>query len=386
MKLAVSALALTAALLAVVPAAAAPTAAEASAFVVDAEARSAKFNDYAAIAGWVYATDINQDTEMLASRAGTEGTQLGVELAKKAATFNDTPGLSYDVRRKLDIMKNGLTLPATEAQAEELNTISTRLGSIYATGTGTYKGQPKKGNDLEALMGETRDPALTKEMWVSWHDNVGKPMKTDYAKLVELSNNGARELGFADTGALWRSGYDMPPEQFAALVDKVWLQVKPLYDDLHCYTRGKLNAKYGDAVQPKTGPIRADLLGNMWAQEWGNIYDVVAPKGLATSATTPGNCSRPRAIRPRRCGGRPRASTPRSGSHRCPRRSGSVRRSSGRRVARWSATPTPAIMTTRTTCASRCAPRSTATISSPSTTRWAIISTSAPTTSSRSST
>ncbi len=279
MKFAVSALALAAALLAAVPAAAAPTAAEANAFVTDAEARSAKFYDYAAIAGWVYATDINQDTEMLASRAGTEGTQLGVELAKQAATFNDTPGLSYDVRRKLDIMKNGLTLPATAAQAEELNTISTRLGSIYATGTGTYKGQPKKGNDLEALMGETRDPALTKEMWVSWHDNVGKPMKADYAKLVDLSNNGARELGFADTGALWRSGYDMPPEQFAALVDKVWLQVKPLYDDLHCYTRGKLNAKYGDAVQPKTGPIRADLLGNMWAQEWGNIYDVVAPPG-----------------------------------------------------------------------------------------------------------
>jgi peptidyl-dipeptidase A len=78
---------------------------------------------------------------------------------------------------------------------------------------------------------------------------------------------------------MWRSRYDMPPDQFAAMTDRLWSEVKPLYDELHCYTRGKLNQKYGNAVQPATGPIRADLLGNMWAQEWGNIYDVVAPKG-----------------------------------------------------------------------------------------------------------
>ena len=73
--------------------------------------------------------------------------------------------------------------------------------------------------------------------------------------------------------------YDMTPEEFSAMYDRLWAETKPLYDQLHCYTRTKLNQKYGDAVQPATGPIRADLLGNMWAQEWGNIYDVVAPKG-----------------------------------------------------------------------------------------------------------
>ena len=273
-------LALAAALLAApIAAHAAPTAAQADAFVADAEARSAKLYDYVALSSWVYATNINSDTEFLAARAGTEATQLSVELAKTAATFNDVPGLSPDTARKLGILKTGLTLPARADQAEALNALSTKLGSIYATGTGTYKGETKKGNDLESLMGTTRDPALTKEMWLSWHDTVGKPMKGDYARLVALANEGAKELGFADTGAMWRSGYDMPPEQFAALVDKLWLQVKPLYDDLHCYTRTKLNEKHGDAVQAKTGPIRADLLGNMWAQQWGNIYDVVAPKG-----------------------------------------------------------------------------------------------------------
>ena len=97
--------------------------------------------------------------------------------------------------------------------------------------------------------------------------------------MVEIANKGAQELGYKDVGAMWRSGYDMPADDFAKLTDKLWAQVKPLYDELHCYTRTKLNEKYGDAVQPKSGAIRADLLGNMWAQEWGNIYDVVAPKG-----------------------------------------------------------------------------------------------------------
>src|SRR3546814_7514573 len=114
-----------------------------------------------------------------------------------------------------------------------------------------------------------------------WNSDVCSsdlPMKGDYVRMVDIANAGARELGFADTGAMWRAGYDMPADEFAGLTDRLWDQVKPLYLQLHCYTRAKLNRKYGDAVQPATGPIRADLLGNMWAQEWGNIYDVVAPR------------------------------------------------------------------------------------------------------------
>jgi peptidyl-dipeptidase A len=128
-------------------------------------------------------------------------------------------------------------------------------------------------------MGTNRNPEELKEMWASWHDNVGAPMRGDYAKMVGIANEGAKDLGYADVGTMWRSQYDMPADDFAVLTDKLWNQVKPLYNELHCYTRTKLNDKYGDKVQAKTGPIRADLLGNMWAQEWGDIYDVVAPKG-----------------------------------------------------------------------------------------------------------
>ncbi|MFT4057731.1 MAG: M2 family metallopeptidase, partial [Novosphingobium sp.] len=147
-------------------------------------------------------------------------------------------------------------------------------------GKGTLDGKPINGSDIEAEMGNLQHtPAEFAEMWTSWHDNVGKPMKADYAQMVGIANQGAKELGYADVGAMWRSGYDMTPEQFAAETQRLWEETKPLYLALHTYVRRKLNEKYGDAVQPRTGPIRADLLGNMWAQEWGNVYPLVAPQG-----------------------------------------------------------------------------------------------------------
>ncbi len=261
---------------------AAPTAADAQAFIERAEKEGGDYIVEASRIQWINNTYITEDTDALAAQSGAEGTEMFVRFALEAAKYQNVPGLSPDVKRKLDILRQGLVLPAptTPGAATELNEIATRLQSSYGKGKGTLKGQPISGSDIEAEMGNLdHTPAEYQEMWTSWHDTVGKPMKADYARLVEIANQGAKELGFADTGAMWRSGYDMAPDQFAALTEKIWQEVKPLYDSLHCYTRTKLNEKYGDAVQAKTGPIRADLLGNMWAQEWGNIYPLVAPAG-----------------------------------------------------------------------------------------------------------
>ena len=279
MKHLTSAIALAAMLLAT-GAAPAPTAADADAFVAKAEKDLEELGIFAARAAWVNATYITDDTDILAARTGAAFTEAGVRYASEAAKYAALPGLSYDTKRKLDMLRQGLVAPApnTPGAADTLSTLLTGLQSAYGKGKGTYKGEAKSGNDLEELMGTERDPELLKEMWVSWH-KVGVPMRNDYTQFVSISNAGSKELGYADTGAQWRAGYDMDPDAFAKLTDDTWNQVKPLYDQLHCYTRSKLNEKYGDAVQPKTGPIRADLLGNMWAQEWGNIYDVVAPKG-----------------------------------------------------------------------------------------------------------
>jgi peptidyl-dipeptidase A len=140
-----------------------------------------------------------------------------------------------------------------------------------------HKGKLITLNDAEDILRTSRDPAELKAVYEGWR-TIAPPMKADYVKFAALMNDGAKELGYVDTGALWRSGYDMAPDAFAAETDRLWAQVRPFYQNLHCYTRTRLNEKYGDAVQPRTGPIKAHLLGNMWSQQWGNISDIVAPK------------------------------------------------------------------------------------------------------------
>jgi peptidyl-dipeptidase A len=251
-------------------------------FVASAEKDLFAYTVEASQVNWVNNTYINEDTDAMAARINAVGTEKSVKYALLSARYAAVPGISAELKRKLDIMRNGLVLPAptTPGAATELNAIATRLNSQYGKGKGTLKGQPVNGSDIEAEMGNPeRTPDELKEMWASWHDNVGAPMKEDYARLVGIANEGARELGFDNVGAMWRSGYDMSPEEFTAMTERLWEETKPLYLALHTYVRRKLNEKYGDAVQPRTGPIRADLLGNMWAQEWGNIYPLVAPAG-----------------------------------------------------------------------------------------------------------
>jgi peptidyl-dipeptidase A len=259
----------------------AKSAGDAEAFVARAEKELADLSVLTNRAEWINATYITDDTDALAAEFGARTTQLSVRLAKGAAKFDGAGGLSFDVRRKLGLLKQSIVLPASDraGAADELNVIATRLKSAYGKGKGTLDGKPINGSDIEEAMGNVRDPEKLREMWTSWHDNVGTPMRADFTRLVALANEGAKELGYADVGAMWRSGYDMPPDEFFRLMDRLWLQVKPLYDQLHAYTRAALNQRYGDKVQPAKGPIRADLLGNMWAQEWGNIYELVAPPG-----------------------------------------------------------------------------------------------------------
>ena len=280
MKIAVSTLTLALALSLSAPAFAQSTA-DADAFVAKAEKELGEYIVFASQVQWINNTYLTDDTDAVAAKIGAQGTEMQVRLAGEAAKYQALSGLSADTKRKLDFLRGGLVLPAptTPGAATELNNIATKLNSQYGKGKGTLAGQPINGSDIEEKMGTSRNPTELSEMWASWHTNVGAPMRDDYAKMVEIANKGAKELGYSDVGAMWRSQYDMPADDFAVLTDKLWAQVKPLYDALHCYTRTKLNEKYGDSVQAKTGPIRADLLGNMWAQEWGDIYDIVAPKG-----------------------------------------------------------------------------------------------------------
>jgi peptidyl-dipeptidase A len=234
-------------------------------------------------AEWVNANFITEDTDALYSDAFARQTESKVRYAVEAARYAEIGGLDPEVERKLTMLRtgiDGLPAPTRTGGAAELAALQTEIKSMYGKGKGTLKGQPIAGNDIEVEMGKLEHtPTEFAEMWASWHDNVGTPMKDEYVRMVGVANEGARELGFADAAAMWRSNYDMDPDAFAAMTERLWQEVKPLYDSLHTYVRSKLSEKYGTTVQPGSGPIRADLLGNMWAQEWASVYPLVAPAG-----------------------------------------------------------------------------------------------------------
>ena len=254
-------------------------AAEAEAFVDSAEAVLMDLSRRASHAQWVQATYITYDTDLLASQANERLLGARVDFAQRAARYTDVPGLDPNVRRKLGILRSGLVIPAPSdpAKTAEVARLQTSLESRY--GRGEYCRPDGECFDLEEmteLLATSRDEALLRELWVGWR-TVSPPMREEYRRLVELGNEGAREIGFADVGALWRSNYDMSADRFAAELDRLWGQVRPLYDALHCHVRAELAETYGDEVVPAGEPIPAHLLGNMWAQSWINIYDEVAP-------------------------------------------------------------------------------------------------------------
>ncbi len=255
-----------------------PTRAEAIAFVDSAEAVLFDLGVKAGRAAWVQATYITPDTEILAAEANEKVISAGVDFAVQAARY-DALDLPADTRRKLDLLKHGLTMPAPQdpAKTSELAKIAAGMESAY--GQGEYcppGGECLNLEELMEIMATSRDPAQLREAWEGWR-TISVPLRDHYQRFVELTNEGARQLGFSDLGAMWRSQYDMPPDAFAAEVDRLWNQVKPLYDGLHCYVRGELAEAYGADVVPPDGPIPAYLLGNMWAQDWSNIYDLAAP-------------------------------------------------------------------------------------------------------------
>ncbi len=251
-----------------------------AAFMADAEAQLLEVLNDAGRASWVQANFITHDTELLAAEANERYTALGVKLANEAAKFSDV-AVGEEMTRKLKLLKLALTLPApaNEAETAELSRIAASLSSTY--GRGKYcpeGGECRDLGELSDVIDQSRDPAALLEAWKGWR-TVSPAMRDDYTRYAELGNKGARELGFPDLGAMWRSKYDMEPDAFAAELDRLWDQARPFYEALHCHVRARLAEQYGNDVVDLTGPIPAHLLGNMWSQTWANIFPLVGPEG-----------------------------------------------------------------------------------------------------------
>ena len=255
-----------------------PTADEAKSFIDGAEQKLNSLAIDSNRADWIKSTYITDDSEAVAAKLDQRTIDAQVDYAKQSTRFD---GLTLDpvTARKIKLLKTSLVIatPADPKESEELTRITASMEGTYGKGKYCPSG-PDSCKDIEAItkiMAESRDPRQLLDAWQGWHA-ISKPMRKDFVRYVELANKGARELGFADNGAMWRSKYDMPPDDFAKELDRLWDQVRPLYVSLHAYVRSRLRAKYGDLV-PANGPIPAHLLGNIWAQDWDNVYPLVAP-------------------------------------------------------------------------------------------------------------
>jgi peptidyl-dipeptidase A len=259
---------------------------EARAFIDGANAELLKLSAQTSRAEWTAETDITEDTEATTALLNGQYTARMLKLAEESHRW-DKVKLPAELRRQMVLLQlNTPAAPREPNLLEEQTQLAAQLTGMYGkgkycpdAGAGEQDAAGTKCMGIDAIsniMAHSQNPEELTKLWLGWHA-IGAPMREKYARFIALQNMGAKELGYHDTGELWRAGYDMTPAQFSAEVDRAWSQLEPLYLELHKYVRSRLIAKYGKAAERDDGMIPAQLLGNMWAQEWGNIYDIVAP-------------------------------------------------------------------------------------------------------------
>jgi peptidyl-dipeptidase A len=255
------------------------SAGSADAFVARINRELAERDREAGAAAFVHATYINPDTEFLNAKAD-ERYQEYFSAAVERAKGYEAERLAPDTARALQVLKLDVAAPAPKdpTKRAELSALSSKMEGIASAAKYCPKGPEscKDQAELSDILANSRNYDELTEAWTGWHSSA-RPLRDDYVRFVELANEGARELGYADLGAMWRSNYDMAPDEFTKEAARLWEQVKPLYVSLHCYVRGKLQKTYGAERVPDGKAIPAHLLGNMWAQRWAEIYPLVEP-------------------------------------------------------------------------------------------------------------
>lgn len=260
---------------------AAVTPADADKFVAGINQDLRRMSPELSKSAWIASTYITPDSQFLAAKSNENFLNWMARTVEASKRFTDLE-LSPQTARAIKLIQTGTSMPAPSdpQKVAELAQLAASMEAMYGAGKYCPEDEGGKCYSLTELENIIDDPEASPqdklEAWVGWR-TISMPMRKDYQRFVELTNEGAKELGFSDTGALWRSAYDMSPEEFTQVSNQLWEDVKPLYDALHCYVRDRLADHYGEDVVPRQGPIPAHLLGNMWSQEWANIYPLVEP-------------------------------------------------------------------------------------------------------------
>ena len=248
-------------------------------FLNEVEKQNLELGPVISSASWISSNFITYDSQKVIADYGTRYTLDALEKARRASSFDELE-VSDEKRRMLNILKTSFVMPPPldDELAAELSKITTSLEAMYGGGEHCFEdGNCYDLEAFEAIIDNSRDPEELLRAWSGWHE-ISKPMKPMYMRMVEIGNQGANDLGYQNLSDLWFSKYDMPSDEFLTETDRVWEEVKPLYEALHCHVRAKLNEHYGDEIVSNSNPLPVHMLGNMWGQSWSNIYDLVYPK------------------------------------------------------------------------------------------------------------
>uniref|UniRef100_T1PCB8 Angiotensin-converting enzyme n=1 Tax=Musca domestica TaxID=7370 RepID=T1PCB8_MUSDO len=240
----------------------------------------AKHTNVETEASWAYASNITDENERKRNEISAENAKFMKEVAKDIQKFNWRSYGSADVRRQFKILsKTGYSALPEEDYAELLDVLSSMESNFAKVRVCDYKNGEKcdlsLDPEVEEIITKSRDPEELKHYWVQFYDKAGTPTRKSFERYIELNTKSAKLNNFTDGAEVWLDEYE--DDTFEQQLEAIFEDIKPLYEQIHGYVRHRLNQFYGDEVVSKTGPLPMHLLGNMWAQQWSSIADIVSP-------------------------------------------------------------------------------------------------------------
>jgi peptidyl-dipeptidase A len=210
--------------------------AKAEAFLKNVNKILAQKGYESSVASWAFNTNITDYNSAVKVQASLAYSKAYAEIQNNASRF-DLSKLREDTARQIKFLRNSTALK-NQTELKEAENLGSKLSKLYSTA--------KICNDslspeLVGIMAKSRDYNKLLNTWRRWRDESGRKMRDIYRRFVDLKNKGARENGYTDRGQAWRGRYEVDDQVFE--------------DDY----------------------IEAHLLGNMWAQNWVNIFDLLEP-------------------------------------------------------------------------------------------------------------
>uniref|UniRef100_A0A663F7S2 Angiotensin-converting enzyme n=1 Tax=Aquila chrysaetos chrysaetos TaxID=223781 RepID=A0A663F7S2_AQUCH len=210
-------------------------------------------------ASWAYNTNITNHNKEIMLDKNLAMSRHTLEYGMRARQFDPSDFQDQSVTRilkKLSVIERA-ALPENELKEVSCKGTDT-IASVQPIQQHQF-GFIALSSDLTDIMATSRDYDELLFAWKGWRDASGKKIKNNYKRYVELSNKAAVLNGYTDNGAFWRSLYETPT--FEEDLERLYLQLQPLYLNLHAYVRRALYKKYGAEHINLKGPIPAHLLG-----------------------------------------------------------------------------------------------------------------------------